>query len=235
MNGLVIVRDVYRRLRMPSQQALPYQTVLAAVRESVARKKLDLALSPQINLGQMSAWFTPSATDFDLSDPGLEVFLPTRIERRAVGSDWEIGEDVPIINYEVLDTSKVGAAAFYGDPMRIAFAHTLDYVTGQQYRLVYEEDFPPTFVLGQDAALPNYFQGAVAIEAAYELLTQVNDESPEWEKYLELSLKQWPALIADKREGWDKYVKMFRGRAQTPKRTFFDNRRPMFRTNYFKG
>ena len=102
---------------MPSQAALPYTSVLDIVAGVVARKKLDLALSPQNSTAVTSDWFTPSSTDFALEDEGFDsMLLPVRVERRAIGSELEMGENVPTVNYEVLNTSNVGAISFYGIP-----------------------------------------------------------------------------------------------------------------------
>ncbi len=54
MNGLDIVRRVFERLRKPSDTALPYQTALNTVREVIAMKKLDLAMSDQNSLAATS-------------------------------------------------------------------------------------------------------------------------------------------------------------------------------------
>ncbi len=237
MNGIDIARRVYTRLRKPSQQALPWKTVMQTVGEVIARKKLDLALSQQNSLATTSAWFTPASVDFDLEELGLEggVLLPIRVETRGVGSELESGDDVPIVNYEVLNTSNVGAISFYGDPLRIAFRDGLDYISEQEYRLVYESDFSDEVGLDMVVGLPAFFASMVVLEAAYELLEVVEDTSPEWEAFFEMADKRWPVQIADKREGWDKYVRMFKGRAQVPKRTFFDNRRSRIEPRQFRG
>jgi hypothetical protein len=87
LNGLDIVRGVFRRLRRPSQTALPWGDVLSIVSEVVSRLKCDLAMSPQNLTAQTSEWFTPDSADFELGDLGLAVLLPIRLERRDVGSD----------------------------------------------------------------------------------------------------------------------------------------------------
>jgi hypothetical protein len=87
LNGLDIVRGVYRRLKRPSQTALPWPDVLAIVSEVVSRLKCDLAMSPQNLTAQTSEWFTPDSTDFAIDDLGLSVLLPIRLERREIGSD----------------------------------------------------------------------------------------------------------------------------------------------------
>lgn len=234
--GLDIVRRVYTRLRKPSQQALPYQTVLQTVSEVIARKKLDLALSSQNSLATTSEWFTPTAADFSLEELGLQdgVLLPIRVETRGMDSDIETGPPVPIVNYEVLNTSDVGAISFYGDPLRMVFRDTLEYISEQQYRLVYESDFGDDVSLESVVGLPAYFAGMVSLEACWELIDLVEDSSPEWAEFYKMVGKKWEAQIADKRDGWNQYVKMFKGRAQVPKRTFFDNRRTSVKTRYFR-
>lgn len=225
MNGLSIVRRVYVRLRRPSQTALPYKDVLATVRDVIARKKLDLALSTQNSLAKTSPWFTPASTDFAFNDLGLAggVLLPIRVEVRGIDSDLEIGEDVDIVNYEVLDSNRRGAISFYGDPMRIAFSDTLDYIGERQFRIIYESDFEGDTELVSVLGLPDYFVSMVVIEACWELLEQVMDDSAEWEKFMMMANQRWPVEIADKRMGWETYVRMFKGRAAVPKRTFWDN------------
>jgi hypothetical protein len=225
MDGLDIVRRVYQRLRGPSQQALPYPRLLEIVRDVIARKKLDLALAQQNALGVTSEWFTPSATDFELDELGIDVLLPIRLETRAVGSEREIGDDVPLVNYEVLNTNTRGAASFYGDPLRLVFVDTTDYVTQQEYRIIYEEDFLDELGLTSIVGLPTFFKALVVLEAAYEALEIVEDDSPEWDAFSQRMERKWELQLVDKRQGWDDYVTQFKGRAQVPKRTFWDNRR----------
>jgi hypothetical protein len=59
--------------------------------------------------------------------------------------------------------------------------------------------------------------------------------SPEWLAFLEQARRYWPAEIADQRNQFDRYVRMFKGRARVPKRTYLDNRSCQVRTKYFKG
>ena len=235
MNGLQLVQRIYRRLRMPSQQMLPYKVVLESVHEVIARKKLDLSLSEQNALAITSPWFTPSSADFDLEDLGLSVLLPIRIERKALDSEFETGEQVPIVNYEILDTSIVGAVSFYGDPLRMVFRDKLDYITQQQYRIIYESDFDETTSLAKVTGLPEFFAGMVVLEAAYELIELIDDTSPEWLNFVKMTSGRWETQIAINVTSWEKYVRKFKGRAQVPKRTYFQNRRDRIPTRFFKG
>lgn len=235
MNGLDITRRVYRRLRMPSQTMLPHKVVLETISEVIARKQLDLALSPQNSYAVKSQWFTPSSTDFELDDIGLSILLPIRVERRAIGSDYETGEYVPMVNYDVLETSVVGAISFYGDPLRMAFRDQTGYVTEQQYRIVYEADFAGLADLSTAIKLPAYFASMLVLESAYELLEQIDDTSQEFLSFVKMVSGRWEIQIADYRRTWEKYVRDFKGKAQIPKRTFLQNRRGPCRTRYFKG
>lgn len=236
MNGLEIVQRVLQRLRRPSQQALAYPLVLSAVSEVVARKRIDLTLSSQNSLATVSPWFTPTTTNFEMEGYGLAgILLPIRVERRAIDSEYETGDNVPIVNYEVLDTSINGAISFYGDPIRMAFRDTLDYVSNQQYRVIYESDFENDVLLTNPLGLPDYFRGMISLEAAWDLLEMVEDDSPEWAAYQNLAMKKWPIQVADHRRAWDRYVRHFRGKAQIPKRTFWQNNRGRLRTVFFRG
>lgn len=226
MNGLDIVRRVYVRLRRPAQSALPYTAVLDTVSEVIAQKRIDLALSGQNSTSVTSEWFTPPSSDFVLGDIGLTaVMIPTHLEHRGIGDDTEVGEDVPAVHYDVLDTSRIHAVSFYGSPLRISFSDNLDYVTQQEYRLTYESDFEGDVNLGADVRLPAYFMGMVSLEAAYRLLDQINDPSPKFAAFFALADKRWVAQIADNRRNWKMFVKKFKGRARVPKRMFFYNRR----------
>jgi hypothetical protein len=234
--GQDIVRRVYERLRKPSQQALPYQTVLSTIGEIVARKKLDLALSSQNSTATTSQWFTPTTADFVLQSVGLDgILLPVRVERRSADSDYETGEEVPIVNYEVLNTS-LGAISFYGDPLRMVFRDELDYITEQQYRVIYESDVDVNGVtLNSIIGLPDFFAGMVVVEAVWELIDLVEDTSDEWLAFYKMVGPKLESQILDKRNGWDRYVRMFKGKSAVPKRTFWDNRGgcspPRFRGN----
>jgi hypothetical protein len=237
--GQDIVRRVYERLRKPSQQSLPYQTVLSTVAEVVARKKLDLALSSQNSSATTSQWFTPTTADFGLQGVGLDgILLPIRVERRGIDSDYETGEEVPIVNYEVLNTSNVGAISFYGDPLRMVFRDTLDYITQQQYRVVYESDLATAdgrVTLSSVVGLPDFFAGMVVLESIWELIDLVEDTSDEWLAFYKMISPKLEKQIIDKRDGWDRYVRLFKGKAAVPKRTFWDNRRCGAPTRFFKG
>lgn len=224
MNGLDITRRCYVRLKRPSQAALPFQQVMETVSEVIAQKKMDLALSGLNSTSVTSDWFTPPAADFALEDIGLNVFIPTRLERRPIGNDREIGEDVPAVNYDVLDSSRVHAVSFYGSPLRISFRDKLSYITQQEYRLTYESDFESDASLGADAGLPAYFLGMVSLEAAYKLLDQIDDPGPDFATFFAMADKRWMTQIADDRRNWEIFVRKFKGRARVPKRTFFENR-----------
>jgi hypothetical protein len=236
LTGLDIVRGVYRRLRKPSQAALPWQDVINIVRGVVARMLLDLALSPQNSTATTSDWFTPSATDFPMSDLGFaSMLLPIRVERRELGSDFETGLETPMVNYEVLDTSTVGAISFYGNPIRMVFRDNLDTVTNTEYRIVYEDDFLNTLNLNSVVGLPAYFESKAILEAAYEACEVVDDDSAAWMKFVEMYRPGWEMQIGANDKQWDKYVRMFKGKAQVPKRTFWDNKRNFRRAKLFRG
>jgi hypothetical protein len=233
LNGLDIIRGVYRRLKRPSQTALPWPDVLAIVSEVVSRLKCDLAMSPQNLTAQTSDWFTPDSTDFDISDLGLSVLLPIRLERREIGSDFETGFNVPTVNYEVLDTSTVGGVSFYGDPLRIVFRDPLDTVTNTQYRLVYESDTVGIQNLNSVSGLPQFFKSYAILLSAYEAMEVVDDESEKWMAFVKTFRPDWGMQIAVQTQKWDKFVREFRGgRSQIPKRTFLDNRRGRVRTKW---
>jgi hypothetical protein len=162
------------------------------------------------------------------------VLLPIRVEVRGIDSEFETGDPVPIVNYGVLDTSIVGAVSFYGDPMRISFRDSHAEVTNHQYRLVYESDFEDEVSLESIVGLPTFFGDVVVLESAYQLLLENDDTTPEWMNFKKEARMDWSTQIADKRIRWERYVRMFKGRAQVPKRTFFQNQRPRHRTRFFK-
>ncbi len=235
-NGLSIVQGVYAGLRKPAETALPYKTILRSVRDVVARKKFDLALSPHNSLGTMSEWFTPSSADFPIEELGFEgVMLPVRLESRSVGSALETGEEVPIVSYDVLNTSINGAVSFYGSPIRMSFRDPLEYLTGRQYRLLYESDFSDQLELTDQVALPSYVSKMIEVEAKYDLVDLVEDESPEWANFVQSVTGKWASQIEDWRSAWDRYVRSARGKHQTPKRTFWHSRGHASKTRYFRG
>jgi hypothetical protein len=233
LNGLDIVRGVYRRLRRPSQTALPWPDVLSIVSEVVSRLKCDLAMSPQNLTSQTSEWFTPSSADFPLSDLGLSVLLPVRLERRDIGSDFETGFNVPAVNYEVLDTSTVGGVSFYGEPMRIVFRDPLDTVINTEYRLIYESDTVGVTNLNSVTGLPQFFKSYAILLSAYEAMEIVVDDSEKWTKFVEMFRKSFELQIVAQEAKWRRYIREFRGgKSQVPKQTFLDNRRGRIRTRW---
>ncbi len=234
MNGVDIVQRVYERLRRPSDAVLPYQTVLNVVGETIASKKLDLALGDQNSLATTSEWFTPSYQDFELHDLGLDdVMLPIRLEKRAADSEFETGDQVPIVNYEVLETSINGAVSFYGSPLRIAFRDPTVHIIEQQYRLIYEADFSDTVALDFRVQLPNYFAAMIGAEAAYLLIDLIEDTSDEWMLFVKAMTPKLEAEIARQNVQWSKFANRFKGKAVIPKRTFLMNRMGRPRTRFF--
>lgn len=234
-NWLDLTRKVYTRLRRPSQDALPWETVIEKLADVISRLKLDLVLSPQNAQAKVSRWFTPRTTDIALSELGFNVMMPIRMETRSIDSELEFGSPVPIVSMTVLDTSIVGAVAFYDEPMRLAFRDELDYVTAQEYRLTYESDFDDNVALDQIVGLPAFFEQLVVVLTCFELLTLVDDNAPEWTGFVNMVGGLWPAEISTKMEQWGRYVSMFKGRAQVPKRTLFQNMRRPVKSNFFRG
>lgn len=233
LNGLDIVRGLYRRLKRPSQTALPWPDALAIVSEVVSRLKCDLAMSPQNLTAQTSDWFIPSSADFPIADLGLSVLLPTRLERRGIDSLYETGSNVPVVDYEVLDTSNVGGVSFYGDPLRIVFRDPLDTVTNTQYRLVYESDTVGVQNLGSVVGLPQFFRSYATLLSAYEAMEIVVDDSEKWMLFVKTFRPSWEMQIAAQEFKWSHFIREFRGgRSQIPKRTFLQNRRGRIRTRW---
>jgi hypothetical protein len=233
LNGIDIVRGVYRRLRRPSQAALPWQDVLQIVSEVISRLKGDLAMSPQNLTAQTSDWFIPSSTDFPISELGLSVLLPIRLERRGIGSEFETGFEVPTVNYEVLNTSNVGAVSYYGDPLRIVFRDPLETVSNTEYRLIYESDTVGVQNLNSVVGLPQFFKSYAILLSGYEAMEIVVDDSDKWEKFVEMFRPSWNLQIIAQDVKWQRFIREFRGgKSQIPKRTFLDNRRGPTRTRW---
>lgn len=230
-----LTQKVYRRLRKPSQEALPWRTVMDVLADVVNRRKLDLVLSPHNAKATVSDWFTPASNDILLSDYDIDAMLPIRVEVRSVGSDFETGEGVDIVNFDVLERSQNGAVSFYGDPLRMAFRDTSDYVGEREYRIVYESDIfnDEEAGLSDVVGLPAFFASLVVLETALELLDLVEDLSEEYQLFVKQVRPQWSVLLLDRREQWKRYVVMFKGRARVPKRTYFDNRVRPLRTRWF--
>ena len=75
----------------------------------------------------------------------------------------------------------------------------------------------------------------MVIECAYELLDQVSDNTPEWMAFYKMVIGKWAGEIALKQIQWDKYVRQFRGKAEVPKRDYFQNRRSANHDPYFRN
>jgi len=225
VNGIDIVRGVYRRLRRPAQSDLAWQDVLAIVGEVVARMKYDLMMSPQGDTAKISDWFVPSSTDFALGDVGIQnCLLPTRVEKKGLDSEFETGADVPCVAVDVLDTSNVGAVAFYGSPLRMAFCDPFDYVTQMQYRVVFQTDTVDGISLSTVTGLPNFFQAKAILDAAYQAMEICEDQSAEWLSFVKMYRPDWGGEMKQKNQDWIRYVRKFRGKSQIPKTRFWDNR-----------
>lgn len=226
LNGLDIVRGVYRRLRRPAQSDLAWQDVIQIVGEIVSRMKVDLMLNPQNQTAEVSDWFTPSSKDFSLDDVGIHAcLLPVRVERKAIDSEFEAGFDVPCVNFEVLDTSIVGAVSFYGTPLRMAFRDPLEVLSQTQYRVVYETDTVNNIALSTVTGLPQCFKAKAQLMAAYEAMELIEDETPGWLNFVKMFRPSWEKQMVNDDMQWRRYVRIFRGKSQVPKTRFFDNRR----------
>jgi hypothetical protein len=225
VSGIDIVNGVYRRLRKPSQADLAWQDVVAIAGEVVARMKLDLMMSPQGETAILSDWFVPPAQDFALDDIGLhDVLLPTRVEMKSIDSQFETGADVPCVNFDVLNTSIVGAVAFHATPLRITFRDPTESIQQMQYRMVYETDMVGDLKLDSVTGLPGLFKSKAILDTAYEACELVEDPSNEWMNFVKMYRPSWEAQMARNKQDWIRYIRKFRGKSQIPKRRFFDNR-----------
>ena len=234
LNGLEIVHAVYRRLRRPSQTDLVWQDAIAIVGEVVSRMKVDLMLNPQNQTAVISDWFTVSETDLPLDAIGIHsCLLPVRVEKKAIDSEFETGFDVPCVNFEVLDTSIVGAVSFYGTPLRIAFRDALEVVSQSLYRIVYETDTVNDIALNTVTGLPQCFKSKATLMAAYEAMEIIENDTPSWLNFVKLYRPSWEAQMINNDVQWRRYVRIFRGKSQVPKRRFFDNRGSVGRVKFF--
>jgi hypothetical protein len=189
-------------------------------------RRLDLGLSNQNKISETSDWFTPPSDNFELSSVGVDALLVSSVEKRSCGSCESRGVDVPVVNTNVLDTTIVGAVAFEGDPIRMAFHRWTDCsCTDFEYRIKYTPDFTPSEGLDSIVGLPEFFRGNVVLESAYKLLDVVQDDSPEWMGFIKLVSGRWEAQLVAEGQRWQVYVRQFRGKPQIPKRTFWQNRR----------
>jgi hypothetical protein len=222
MNGLEIVQAVYKRLRMPADTALPYQTVLDIASGVIRKKKLDLSLSEQNAEARTSQWFRPHSTDFELSTATAEladVLFPIRVERRPIYGTYETGEEVPIVNYQVLQNHH-DTVAFYGTPIRMAFHNTFDYTAETEYRVVYEEDFSRSLGLDNKLQLPAFFSEMVIDETVYKLLPLVEDNTDEWTLFFNRMMPVVMETIKDWRFSWERFIRNTHGNRKVFKKTF---------------
>ena len=223
-NGLDITRIVYVNLRNPADAQMPFRTVLGKISEVVKKKKIDLALTEQNASTQKTNWFTPTTSDFPITGIAPNMFLPNRVEFRgfdtvdAENSDYQ---SVPIVNYNVLSNNTDLTAAFYGNPMRMAFNRLNDNLKEMHFRIIYEADFTDNTELDTIITLPSFFDDMVAAESAMNLLLLVADDSAEYQSFVNRYSAVLAANIADWNTRWDKYVKKMRGRSPVIKRTFF--------------
>lgn len=227
-DGLDIVRKIYISLRRPSDEALPYRIVLDKLSSVIGKYKLDLTLSEQNQLAKTSGWFSVNQTDFVIGTKCPDILMPIRVERRGIDADSETGDDVPIVNFQVLDTSIVGAVSFYGSPMRMAFRENYDAVTGRQYRIVYETDFIDTVDLDVAIDLPEYFSDLLAGETALLLMPLIEDDTPQFDLFYKRQAPILSAEVLQWQNRWDVYRKKFKGKSKIPKVLFGNNNRGVY-------
>lgn len=241
MNGLEIIQGIYARLRKPSDAMLPYQTVRQVLLGVVRKKRLDLSLGELNKEAVVSEWFTPPASDFELSsaDGSLEnVLFPIRVERRAARPpiDNIAVRDVPIVNFQVL-SEYPEAVSFYGNPVRMAVNDRGGYLSlpGVEFRIVFEPDAFGQMGTDKAVALPAFFSDMVIEETAFKLLPMVEDGSEDWAVFVKNVTPTLAASITQWNDAWTKYVRNTQSRSSVPKRTFLRNRRCRGRLRTYEG
>ncbi len=221
MDALSVTQKIYRRLRRPSDAALPYPDILDAVSEVIAKKKVDLNIYSNDDSGNTTTgWITANGREVSLSN--ANILIPLKVERENCDvCRCGYQTDVPIVDYDVLDRA-LGAVAFYGSPLKMALNSYGCY--GHRYRITYQSDFTDQAEIDGSLDLPSYFAGMVADEATYQLIDQVDDQTEAWMNFVKVQNLKLPVLIAEWEEKWLKFCRHRRGKT-TIKTTFWDNRR----------
>jgi hypothetical protein len=236
---LDIINSTYRKLRRPSELALPYQDAIDTINEIITKRKLDLTLTNQNTETKISDWIQPQNYS-EISLP-YDLLLPLRVERidDSIYCGYQFGQgiEVPIVNYEVLDNA-YSAVAFYGTPFKMAINRYLwGYwsTPGCYYalRIKYQPDFSSDAGIDDSADLPSFFTGFVSDEAVFTLIDRVDDNSPEWLAYVAAQNKKLPVLLADWEQRWQDFIKLRRGK-KAIKTTMLDNQRN-YGNNRFYG
>ncbi len=203
MIALDIAQAVFQNLRKPSQQKLPWQTLLRAASDCQKRLLREAQLSDR---GWLERFVDINPTD---SDDLLNVYdfsIPTRVQYRVGDDDWH---PVSLVNHDGFINTTDEAVAIYGTPPRIAYSGTsLD--DGRQYRVWYETSPVALVELDQEGEMPEMFSDLWVDETVLYCIPLVDDDSEAWQRWLKLQLSMTLERVAESKRQWKRWVNMAR-------------------------
>jgi hypothetical protein len=200
-----IVKGVYRRLGRPAQGDLPYQDVLALIRDFVRELRLDLKLSATNKTLEIGQWTTPNAQQMPVAGfaNGLSNFIPVKVEWRAAGSDWDtVPNKAEVVSYESLadmyaNSTAAVYVAFYEGFSSIAFPEPSSTLQSREYRVICEnlEDVNSLSLTSSIGDAPELLITYISDGVAYRALDYVDTVSIEWtdkrERLRPLLVQNW--------------------------------------------
>lgn len=206
MQALEIAQAAYQNLRKPSQQKLPYKTLLRAMSDCQRRLLREAQLSDR---GWLETFTTITPADLDEAFDADGFSIPTRVEYRTgtTEDDWL---PVSIVNHDGFSTITGEAVSFYGSPPRIAYSLLTSDLVGREYRVWYETAPAALTSLQQDISIYDIFTDLLTDETVIYCIPLVNDDSEGWKQWVKLQLGITMERLMESKRQWKKWLNMSR-------------------------
>lgn len=214
-----ILKQSYSFLGKPSQQKLPYQSIIDSLNRKVNGRMLDMQLSSNNWRARLSGVKTYTTQDVALNLDSYSV--PVRVESRPRGgsdSDWQEEE---IVDYATWNSVNRPAVSFYGTPTRMVLNAD---VTSREFRILYETGDETISGLTDDIELAGIFVPLIFDEVTLDCLAMVNDSTPEWMARAARIERILMIDLAKQDERFKRWINMSRNQGVIYKEAFNESR-----------
>lgn len=216
MQSLEIAQACFQNLRKPSQQKLPWQTLLRAMSDCQKRLLREAQISDRGWL-ETFALVTPSSLDDALYLDNFSV--PTRVEYRTgtIEDDWL---PVSIVSHDGFAEVPGDAVSFYGSPSRIAFSGLEADLVGREYRIWYETAPTALTALTDDIAMSEMFSDLLTDETVLHCIPLVMDDSAEWINWTKMQVAMTAERLGESKRQWKRWLDKNRPKISYKPRVF---------------
>lgn len=206
--SLAIAQAVFQNLRKPSQQKLPWQTLLRAMSDCQKRLLREAQLSDRGWMETSFGPFTPASLDDPLAIDNFSV--PTRVEYR-VTPDTDAWYPVPIVNHDIMADVSGDVVSFYGSPVHIHYSGlNINELVGREYRIWYEVSPSVLTDLSQEIEVFDIFTDLLTDETTVYCIPLVDDDSETWQKWIRLQIATTSDRLAESKKQFRRWLNMAR-------------------------